>query len=77
MSSLIIDQVVKQLSNMPDELQQKVLDFSHSLMSSRSQLQGKPIENLLQFVGTISVEDLEIMRQVIEEDCGKVDVDGW
>lgn len=78
MSALIIDQLIERLSAMPDEQQKQVLDFAHSLGGkSDPELKGKPFENLWQFAGTIPADDLEIMRQAIKEDCGKIDTDEW
>jgi hypothetical protein len=31
----------------------------------------------LRFAGSISVEDLKIMSDVIEKDCGRVDINEW
>ena len=52
-------------------LQQKqVLDYTRDLLGEPRQL--TPGKNLLQFAGAISPEDLEIMKQAIEEGCGQV-----
>lgn len=34
-------------------------------------------EAILSLIGTISPEDLAIMSRVIEEDCERIDHDGW
>jgi hypothetical protein len=75
MSERIINQVMEQLRTMPDNLQQEVLVFTRQLKVSAQV--GKPGKNLLQFAGTISLEDLEIMRQAIEADCEQVDLNEW
>ena len=50
-------------------LQQKqVLDYTRALLGEPRQL--TPGKNLLQFAGAISPEDLEIMKQAIEDGCG-------
>jgi hypothetical protein len=36
-----------------------------------------PGKILLQFSGTISLEDLEVMQQAIETDCEQVDLNEW
>jgi hypothetical protein len=32
---------------------------------------------LLEIAGSITPEDAELMRKAIEEDCERIDVDGW
>ena len=75
MSDSIINEVVEQLRAMPDNLQQEVLLFTKKLKVSA--LTGVPGRNLLHFAGTISPEDLDIMRQAIESDCEQVDLHEW
>ena len=48
--------------------QKQVLDFALELTGELTK--RYPGEKLLQFAGTISKEDLEIMKQTIEEECG-------
>lgn len=38
---------------------------------------GVPGRELLQFAGTIPEESLQQMEQVIEEECERVDYEGW
>jgi hypothetical protein len=75
MSETIISQVLEQLRTMPDKLQQEVLIFTRQLKTSTQV--GVPGKNLLQFAGAISLEDLAIMEQAIETDCGQVDLNEW
>lgn len=57
-------------------LQQKqVLDYTRELLGEPRQL--TPGKNLLQFAGAISPEDLEIMKQAIEEGCEQVYESEW
>ena len=73
--STTIQEIVERLKSLPLEQQRTVLDFILELSGELpKQYPGK---NLLQFVGTISKSDLEIMKQTIEEDCGKVDESEW
>jgi hypothetical protein len=56
----------------------EVLDLSEALSSQA----GPPTKRdtraaLLKYAGTISKEDLEIMKEAIEEGCEKVDEEGW
>ena len=75
MSDLIIDQVIETLRTLPDNLQQEVLFFTQRL--KRVTPVGIPGKDLLQFAGLIDPDDLALMRQAIEEDCGRVDLDEW
>lgn len=70
-----IQEITKRLKTFSLEQQRQVLDFMLELSGEpHKQYPGK---NLLQFVGTISKEDLEIMKQTIEEGCEQVDESEW
>jgi hypothetical protein len=75
MSLSIIDQVVEQLSNMPQSLQQQVLQFA--CMLGQVRVQGTPGYKLLKFAGSIQLDDLTLMQDAIEEGCEQVDLDEW
>ena len=71
----IIDEVVEQLKAMPQPLQRQVLEFVRSL--AKTEVRGTPGQQLLRFAGSISSDDLQLMRAAIEQDCERVDVDEW
>jgi hypothetical protein len=75
MNSPIIDQVVEQLSAMPQPLQQRVLKFVRTLAAFR--IRGTPGQQLLRFAGTIPLEDLQLMQMAIEQGCERIDLDEW
>ena len=75
MSLSIIDQVVEQLSYMPQSSQQQVLQFARML--SNTKIQGTPGQKLLRFADSIPSEDLALMQNAIEQDCELVDFDEW
>jgi hypothetical protein len=75
MSVSIIDEVTEQLRAMPQHLQWQVLKFVQSLV--KSQVRGTPGQQLLRFAGSIPPDDLQLMREAIEKDCERVDVDEW
>lgn len=75
MSIPIIDEVVKQLKVMPQPLQRQVLEFVRSL--AKAEVRGTPGQQLLRFAGSISSDDLQLMREAIEQDCERVDIDEW
>lgn len=55
--------------------QQKVLEFAEALVITRPR--GVPGQELLRFAGTMSDEDAKEMMEAVDEECGKVDGDGW
>jgi hypothetical protein len=75
MSALITDKVVEELKALPTDLQWRVLEFTRALAMSVPR--GVPGQQLLSFAGTISFDDLQLMRQAIEEGCEQVDADEW
>jgi hypothetical protein len=75
MSIPIIDEVVEQLKIMPQPLQRQVLEFVRSLV--KAEVRGTPGQQLLRFAGSIPSDDLQLIREAIERDCERVDIDGW
>jgi hypothetical protein len=71
----IIDEVVEQLKAMPQPLQRQVLEFVRSLV--KAEIRGTPGHQLLRFAGSIPSNELQLMREAIEQDCERVDVDEW
>jgi hypothetical protein len=61
MSSTVKAQVMAQLDILPEDLQQQVLEFVQALQVFTQR--GIPGKELLQFAGTIPLDDLELMRQ--------------
>jgi hypothetical protein len=75
MSLSIVDQVVEQLKVMPLPLQWQVLKFAQTLVNFK--IQGVPGQQLLRFAGTIPSNDLQLMREAIEQGCEQVDWNEW
>ncbi len=75
MNISIIDEVIEQLRAMPQHLQWRVLEFAQSIV--KSQVRGIPGQQLLRFAGSIPPEDLQLMREAIEQDCEQVDINEW
>ncbi|WP_346294167.1 hypothetical protein [Sphaerothrix gracilis] len=71
----IVDEVVEQLKAMPQPLQRQVLEFVRLLV--KAEVRGTPGPQLLRFAGSISSDDLQLMREAIEQDCERVDIDEW
>lgn len=75
MSSVIVEKVVEQLKSLPYELQWRVLEFTRALALSVPR--GVPGPQLLRFAGAVPLEDVQQMRQAIEEGCEQVNVNEW
>ena len=71
MDTPIIDKVVEELKDLPPELQRRVLEFTRALAVSSPH--GIPGQQLLRFSGSISLEDVQLMREAIEQGCEQVD----
>ena len=69
-NSTTFQEITKRLKTLSLEQQRQVLDFMLEL--SGEPPKQYPGKNLLQLVGTISKDDLEIMKQTIEEECEQV-----
>jgi len=75
MNSEIISEAAAQMANLPYNLQEKALDFIKRLtLPDKSGVSGR---NLLKYAGLIPLDDLNVMKDVIENDCRKVDADEW
>jgi hypothetical protein len=73
--STTIREIVQRLETLSPGQQRQVLDFTLELSGeSPKGISGK---ELLKFVGLFPPEDLEEIRQAIEEDCGQVDESEW
>ncbi|MGL5195082.1 MAG: hypothetical protein ACRC8Y_16000 [Chroococcales cyanobacterium] len=70
-----IEEVIKQLQTMPQSLQERVLEFARML--GNTEIQGTPGEDLLRFAGCIPHYDLLLMKDAIEQDCERVDINEW
>lgn len=68
-------EIFKKVQILPSNLQYQVLSFVRTLESLTQQ--GTPGKDLLQFAGTIPMEDLEEISQAIEEGCEQVDINEW
>lgn len=76
MASLKIkDRILEQLEILPEDLQERVLAFTISLVPDSPR--GTPGEKLLRLVGTLSPEEARRMEEAIEEGCERVDPRDW
>ena len=73
--STTIQEIVQQLENLSLGQQRQVLDFALKL--SGESPKGIPLQELLEFVGMFPPEDLEEIKQAIEEGCEQVYKSEW
>lgn len=75
LSSTLEQELHRHLHDLPPTQQRQVVDFARSLSLARPQ--GVAGSSLLEFAGTIPLEDLTQMQAAIEADCEQVDPDEW
>jgi hypothetical protein len=75
MDSTTYSLITKQLENLPEEMQKKVLAYVKSL--KKTGLKGVSGNKLSKFAGCIPKEDLAIMKKEIESECERIDSDEW
>jgi hypothetical protein len=75
MQTSIIDKVIEQLKDLPQEMQWRVLEFTRALTSPN--IHGIAGGQYLQFAGTISLDDIHTMQLAIEQGCEQVDTHEW
>jgi hypothetical protein len=75
MNTPVVDKVIEQLQSLPYELQWRVLEFTRALAGSLPH--GVPGQQLLRFAGAIPANELQMIRQAIEEGCEQVDANEW
>ena len=75
MNTPVVDKVIEQLKSLPSEMQWRVLEFTRALAASAPH--GVPGRQLLRFAGAVSLDDLRLMQQAIEDGCELVDANEW
>lgn len=71
----IEQQLHAELTRLPPEKQERVLEFARSLNGGLPP--GTPGKDLLRFAGTVTPEDARLMKEAIEEGCERIDPDEW
>lgn len=71
----IVEKVIEQMKNLPQELQWRVLQFTRALVVSTPQ--GVSGLQLMRFAGAIPQDDIKVMREAIEQGCEQVDGNDW
>ena len=75
MDTPIVDKVIEHLKALPHELQWRVLEFTRALALSTPH--GVPGQQLLRFAGTIPPDDVQLIREAIEQGCEQIDANEW
>lgn len=70
-----IEEIVQRLDKLTPWQQKQILNSVLSFLGEP--IRGTSGKELLKFVGLFPPEDLEQIKQAIEEDCGKVDKSEW
>ena len=70
-----ISKVVEEMEQMPDSFQEEVLAFIETLRTQRKG--GVGGRQILQFAGSIPLDDLREMEDAIEAGCERVDLGEW
>ena len=71
--SVITQQLVAQVDQLPLEFQRKVLDFAQALAMALPK--GVPGRSPVRFAGGIEAADVQAMSEAIKAGCGQVDAD--
>ena len=74
-NSSTIQEIVERLDKLTPGQQKQILNTILSFLGEP--IRGASGKELLKFVGLFPPEDLEQIKQAIEEDCGKVDKSDW
>ena len=70
-----IQEIVQRLDKLTPMQQKQILNSILSFLGEP--IRGTPVKELLKFVGLFPPEDLEQIKQAIEEDCGQIDESEW
>ena len=75
MSEPLKEQILEQVSLLPQEQQRRILDFARALaMSVPVGARGK---ELLRFAGAIEADELQMIAQAIEDGCERINLNEW
>ena len=72
---LIQSEILNYLGQLGFQDQARVVNLARTLAESSKR--GTPGKDLLRVVGTISHDDLEQMKEVIEQECERLDSNEW
>ena len=73
--SSFAEEVLAELERLPPDRQRVVLDFVRAL--SRPGAIAQSGSEVVHLAGSISPEDLAVMKHVADEECERIDADAW
>jgi hypothetical protein len=73
--TLVQNELLKQMEQLPVAMQHQVLDFARSLVKPTPK--GTPGRELLRFAGIMTPEEGKDFLRSIEEDCERIDPNEW
>ena len=79
MHNELVLEATRQITILPYSFQERALQFIKELskefaMPDKTGISGS---TLLKYAGFIASDDLQIMSEVIENDCNRIDTDEW
>jgi len=72
---LIQSEILSYLGQLGSEDQARVVNLARTL--AKSSKRGTPGKDLLRIAGTIPHDDLEQMKEAIEQECERLDPNEW
>ena len=78
MSMLPMPDFSSEFASLTPAQQVRVMTYIRGLkQESDADYRERRREALLELAGSITHEDAELMRKAIEEECERIDIDGW
>jgi hypothetical protein len=75
METLVVEEIIKKVRKLPNNLQRQVLIFVNALEAAN--MRGKPGKDLLHLAGSITSKDAAKIEQAIEEGYERIDLAEW
>lgn len=75
MNTPVIDEIVRKINRLPDDMQHKVLTFVDALQTTNAH--GSPGKALLEFAGMIPTDEIQTIADTIESGCERVESNEW
>ncbi|NOY28830.1 MAG: hypothetical protein GXP28_01255 [Planctomycetes bacterium] len=76
MSTIFNSDFGNEFAQLTPEQQHQALEFVRQLSTQQSSKEQRR-KAILDLAGSIPADDIERMKDAIEEGCGRVDSDGW
>jgi hypothetical protein len=71
----IIYEIIEQLERLSEQKQKQILEYVKAMLQEAPQ--GTPGRELLRFAGAIPTEEIEQIRQAIDQDCERINPNEW